>query len=414
MIVIRLETKLVYLDYLDYSVGSANPSPLDVRERLRFDLLLFPEEILCLSVPACIKLQSTAQLLMELTLFWSDGRLRLILSDEHNGKPENYFEKRTHRLETSLREEVLVRHFEFVAYSSDWKSAFYDVYIPQIVMPVTSLYLPKISDTDREFRESSIDFASSIQETAMSILPLEEAIAFGKAASSLIDRAHDQDLLFQRAAILNDLSSDRGVDERALSAVAALLDRCFAYANAISAGAVPVSQVFNRFTSRTMIPFLNEVAPRVKQQVDALSWAGVYELSNSPIWLDFLDRLNYLLVARRFMKGQETINPGRLASHLTTERVINGLLDVAGESAKDELLLSGIPLVSLTEGEDYVASLSYTLPLGHLVTYERALKAVNESIPYVEHAISAMKRPYRLATERIGKEGYEVFLSPVR
>lgn len=57
----QVKSNKIYIDYLDHTVSST----FDINsaiDRLKFDLLLFSEEILCMSVPACVKLDSTTEI----------------------------------------------------------------------------------------------------------------------------------------------------------------------------------------------------------------------------------------------------------------------------------------------------------------------------------------------------------------
>lgn len=113
----QVKSDKIYIDYLDYTVTGL----FDINKavnRLRFDLLLFSEEILCMSVPACVKLDTTTKLLMKLTPFWSNGKIRLILDKKHQNNPWNYFNNRKRVLERGFSEEQLVNHFEYAAYNS--------------------------------------------------------------------------------------------------------------------------------------------------------------------------------------------------------------------------------------------------------------------------------------------------------
>ena len=57
----QMKSDKIYIDYLDHTVSGA--FNIDrATDRLRFDLLLFSEETLCMSVPACVKLDSTTEI----------------------------------------------------------------------------------------------------------------------------------------------------------------------------------------------------------------------------------------------------------------------------------------------------------------------------------------------------------------
>lgn len=49
---ICVKTNKLYIDYLDHTV-SGEYNYAESANRLRFDLLLFSEDILCMSVPVC-------------------------------------------------------------------------------------------------------------------------------------------------------------------------------------------------------------------------------------------------------------------------------------------------------------------------------------------------------------------------
>lgn len=106
---------LFYIDYLD-QITSGNYPFQTLELRFRYDLLVFGRDTLCMSVPACIKLEQTALLLMKLDEFWKSGKILLQLDRKHRGRAENYFANRKKVLAKGMPEEKLVKHFEFVAY----------------------------------------------------------------------------------------------------------------------------------------------------------------------------------------------------------------------------------------------------------------------------------------------------------
>ena len=144
---------LLYIDYLDHITSGAK-SINALGGRLRYDLLIFGRDTLCMSVPACIKLESTTALLMELDEFWKNGKILLQLDRKHNGNPANYFNNRKRILSKGMSEEKLLNHFEFVAYESKRTDTFFRVYLPEMAhTPKEILYLAKEKDTDALFRK---------------------------------------------------------------------------------------------------------------------------------------------------------------------------------------------------------------------------------------------------------------------
>ena len=149
----EIVTNKIYIDYLDHTVSRKFDAE-SAAERLRFDLLLFSEDVLCISVPACVKLGATTQILMNLTPFWENGKIRLILDRKHKGNPWNYFNNRKRVLEKGFTEEQLEKHFEYIAYNSEHTSMFYNLFLGDIMQSRNELYIGKAFDTDEQFRHS--------------------------------------------------------------------------------------------------------------------------------------------------------------------------------------------------------------------------------------------------------------------
>lgn len=205
--IVKVRSNKIYIDYLDYTVSS--PFNLNIAiDRLRFDLLLFSEEILCMSVPACVKLDSTAKILMKLTPFWDNGKIRLILDRKHQNNPWNYFDNRKRVLEKNFTEEFLVEHFEYRAYNSLHTNLFYNVFIKEILRPKSELYIGKIFDTDETFRQSVMTQVNNVYSTICSKIPINDAIHMGKVFNDLIIIAEDRTTLFQRSAIERKLQQE--------------------------------------------------------------------------------------------------------------------------------------------------------------------------------------------------------------
>ena len=97
---------LFYIDYLDHvTSGTRNFNVLELR--LRFDLLVFGSQELCISVPACIKMGDTTNLLKKLDDFWQAGKIRLQLDKKHNpriilGIGKMFWRKRCQKKHSSI------------------------------------------------------------------------------------------------------------------------------------------------------------------------------------------------------------------------------------------------------------------------------------------------------------------------
>ena len=99
----NVHQKSFYIDYLDHLTSESNNLHyMQLRNRLRFDLLVFGQDILCMSVPACIKLKSTTELLIKLDDFWANGRIQLQLDKKHKEDPFRYFDNRKKILSSTI------------------------------------------------------------------------------------------------------------------------------------------------------------------------------------------------------------------------------------------------------------------------------------------------------------------------
>lgn len=59
---------LFYIDYLDHITSRAVSAKM-LALRLRYDLLIFADDTMCMSVPSCVKLKETTDLLMDWMTF---------------------------------------------------------------------------------------------------------------------------------------------------------------------------------------------------------------------------------------------------------------------------------------------------------------------------------------------------------
>ena len=187
----QVKSRKIYIDYLDYTMSGSFDIDKAV-ERLRFDLLLFSEEILCMSVPACVKLDSTTQILIKLTPFWNNGKIRLILDRKHRNNPWNYFKNRKQVLERGFTEEQLAAHFEYVAYNSPRTDFFYNVFIREILQLKHELYIGKIFDTDETFRQSVIDQINNDCSKICAKFPIAAAMVVSRVLRKLVCNPWDE------------------------------------------------------------------------------------------------------------------------------------------------------------------------------------------------------------------------------
>ena len=406
----QVKSNKIYIDYLDHTVSG----PFDVNravDRLRFDLLLFPEETLCMSVPACVKLDSTTEILMKLTPFWNSGKIRLILDRKHRNNPWNYFNNRKHVLERGFSEEELVTHFEYIAYNSTHTDFFYNVFIKEILQSKYDLYIGKIFDTDEMFRQSVITQANNECSGICAKLPVTAAIHMGKIFNDLIFIAEDRKSLFQRSAVERKLQEECGAYAYEIKIISKILDKGFAYANGVSSYAAPLALITNRLTGSTFINILKSADNELYQLIHGLDWIALYRLSINDTWLDFIDHLNKLLVLYQDSEKHKTTiySPSQLEYGVAAFDLLKKLYETAMENLQKELLQAGALIIDVLNFKNYSDKV-----LEHYLSvksdYWETIKEVSELIPALKIVIRSLERRYKDATNFLRQQGFIINL----
>lgn len=277
---------LFYIDYLDH-VTSGSKSSASLALRLRFDLLVFGKDTLCMSVPACIKLRDTTRLLIQLDDFWKNGKIQLQLDAKHKGNPKNYFNNRKRVLERNIQEQKLSTHFEYVAYRDERTTRFFGTYLPQMLsVPSTKIYIGKTNDTDYLFRKDSIELFEKHYDPVCKTLDANRTIVFTGIVNRIQGIAYDRANLFQRALIEDLIIDEFNPKENERLVVATLLDRAFLKAAFITE-CISVSmqrRSTKRLLSLSMNPSSKENAydQCISFTVDcaACGYIGLYDLCN--------------------------------------------------------------------------------------------------------------------------------------
>lgn len=408
---LRVKSNKLYIDYLDHTVsGSTNFN--DLVSQLRFDLLLFSEEILCMSVPACVKLDSTTEVLMRLTPFWKNGKIKLILDNKHQNNPWNYFANRKRKLEKEFLEEDLLDHFEYKAYISSHTDYFYDVYIKNIVnIQGADLYLDKKYDTDYCFRESIKTQIYENSETIFKILPVKDGIHIGKVFEDLLAFSDDKKAFFQRTAIQRMLSDESNATEEELQIICKMLDKGFAYANGISSFAAPISLITNRLTGKYFIKIIKSADNELFQMIQCMSWSALYRLSINDVWVDFIDHLNKLLVLYQgSRKYRDSLyNPAYLEKCFSCHKFINKLYESAMEALQFELLKVGATIVDVINIKEYSDNFIEKY-LFHKKEYLDIIRRLDELFPAIKITIRSLDRKYKDSSLLLRDQGYLVSL----
>lgn len=336
-----------YIDYLDHITSGAKSFPL-LAQRLRFDLLVYGRDKLCMSVPACVKMEDTTKLLQELDAFWNSGIIQLQIDKKHRGKAANYFFNRKRVLSNAMSEEKLINHFEFVAYEDARTDHFFSIYLPSNTHgSQDALFIDKIQDTDALFRSGTVDLLVENYEPICKTLDINRSIAFTGMVNRIQGMACDNGSLFQRA-IVEEIITDEFNPRRSESlAIATILDRAFANANAQTSNAIPISLIRRRITGRWLHRLLYKSYSDLYNEICNLSWPEVYELSQDKDWDLFIRYINcyiYLVQhsvhSRRFHDTESILR--RMSSSLQMYRFLSYLKDEAISAIKDQMIDAGM------------------------------------------------------------------------
>lgn len=339
---------IFYIDYLDHiTSGNSNYSIKDLANRLRFDLLIFSDDTLCMSVPACIKLRSTTELLIQLDDFWKNNRIRLQLDDKHKGNPANYFNNRKKVLARNMPEQHLLNHFEFIAYQDARTENFYGIYLPQMVGINSSVYIGKEKDTDALFRENAIGYFSRSYDDICAHLNFSKHVNYTNIVIEIEKQAQDTQSLFQRSLLEETITEKFAPNPFEKQAVATLLDRAFAKANADTSGAYPLTLVLNQLTGRHLIKLLSQTYNELYFEICNLSWHEIFLLSQNDDWKAFIRLINaYIYVTQNMVLKNEKIPLDSLIKSFSYSASLYKLLchvkNEAIDSAKRKLFEAGL------------------------------------------------------------------------
>lgn len=338
---------LFYIDYLDH-ITSGSKSFKALELRLRFDLLIYGNDTLCMSVPACIKLRETTELLMNLDEFWKFGKILLQLDKRHQNNPANYFNNRKKVLAKGMPEEKLKTHFEFIAYESKRTDTFFRVYLPEIaVAPKDTLYLGKEKDTDALFREETINLFEKHCDSICRTFEIGRAINFTGIVNRIQSYALDKSSLFQRAVVEENIAEEYNPHSSERIIIATLLDRAFALANAETSNAVPLSLVLNQLTGKWLIHLLQKTYKELFNLICELKWAEVFTLSQDEEWRKFIAYINaYIGIVQdsKLKKYYAPIEPciNKLSHSLSLLSLMKLIKDEAIDATKSKLYEAGL------------------------------------------------------------------------
>lgn len=413
----RIVTNKLYIDYLDYSVSKLFDAK-SAMERLRFDLLLFSEDVLCISVPACVKLKATTQILMNLTPFWENGKIRLIMDKKHRQNPWNYFNNRKRVLEKGFTEEQLVKHFEYIAYNSEHTSIFYNMFIGEILHSNNEIYIGRDFDADAQFRNSvyyQVEHDGELICSKFGHLStkdnIEAAIHMGGILNNLQFISQDTQSLFQRAAVEERLKREYNAREYETAIINRILDRGFAYANATSCNAVPLSLVANRLTGKSLINILKSSDAELYTMINELDWGTLYRLSINDTWLDFVYHLNKLLVMYQKSKNnkESIFSASKLGCSMVVMNLVTHLYENALDQLKEEMIDAGLTIFEASSIKDYSDKFIEYI-LASKAEYWDTIREIEELLSALKVVIRSLEHRYKGYSQSLRERGFIVNL----
>ncbi|MBQ7597708.1 MAG: hypothetical protein IJU56_03915 [Clostridia bacterium] len=406
----QIKSNKIYIDYLDH-VMSGSVNIKDTIDRLKFDLLLFSEDVLCLSVPACVKLDSTTDILMQLFPFWKNGKIKLILDEKHKTNPWNYFNNRKRVLEKGFSEEELNKHFEYIAYNSSHTDIFYNIYIKEVLQAPKKLYIGKIYDTDYVFRQSVINQINDESNIICSKLSVGDALHLGKVFNELFFIAEDRKSLFQRSLIINKLQNECNINLFEIKVICRILDRGFAYANGLSSDAAPISFITNRLTGRYFINIIKTTDKELYSMIHNLNWIATYRLSENDTWLDFIDHLNQLLLIYQEakMNRHQVFSPILLNGSIRAFDLIKRLYETAVEAVQEELFKSGASLIDLLNIKTYSEKAIEDFVINR-IDLINLIKEIDDLIAALKIVIKSLERRCKSSTIVLREQGFFINL----
>lgn len=411
----RTENMLFYIDYLDHETRGSRSFNMLI-ERLRYDLLIFSSDTLCMSVPACIKLRDTTSLLIQLDEFWKNKKIQLQLDvKKHDGKATNYFKNRKAVLEKNVHEEKLSSHFEYAAYTDKRTENFFNIYLPQMVSAAPEdIFINKKNDTDVLFRNNAIELFERYYDSFCRSIQPNDQIIFTGIVRKVEALATDENSLFQRSVVEDYISEEFNPSADKMNFVTTLLDRAFALANADTNEAKPLSFVLNQLTGGWLVKLLKKTYGNLHNLICELSWDEVYELSQDKDWRAFVGYVNAFIwiVQDSTLKSSETAiasSINKLSRYISLLSFWKTVKEEAVEAVKQKMYEFG--LVSEAQNFEIMLELSADCYAGK---HKVLLDVVNATDMIANRLFEKLdkekKLSYLLEYEQKQKQkGYEIF-----
>ena len=190
-----------------------------------------------------------------------------------------------------------------------------------------------------------------------------------------------------------------------------ILDDGFAYANAISSYAAPVSFIKNRLTGKSFIDIIKKADNELFQLIHELNWGALYRLSENDTWLDLIDHLNQLIIFYQENERHKNhiFSAEFLESHFLSFDLISNLYDYAIEGLQEELLKNGfflsdilsIKTVSDKTIQTYLFDKNY---------YLQTIKGIDELLSAIKVVIRSLNRNYKNSSILLREQGFIVHI----
>lgn len=408
----RVDTMLFYIDYLDQVTSGHQRFDL-LALRLRFDLLIFARDKLCMSVPACIKVSNTTTLLKKLDDFWKGGIIQLQLDEKHKGNPVNYFNNRKKVLSKGMSEEQLLGHFEHQAYESGRPENFFGIYIPEYLSVNSSeIYIGKQHDTDALFREEVSRSIELHYDDICKALEPNRRIIFTGIANRIQACSLDRNNLFQRAVVEDKVVEEFNPNQQERLIVSTILDRAFAVANANTSNAVPISLILNQLTGQWLISLLSKSYKSLYNAICNMDWSEIYALSQDSDWQNFIEQVNAFIYLVQDVESKRVSRDIETAIKKLNRALSLYLLLIATlEKAKDALFnqLYQVGIFSEAQKLDYIQALCLDYYCGKDRVLFDTIRSIENSVGIIEQKIRQKRYSYLLEySKKQRNKGFEI------
>ena len=282
---------MMYADYLNL-LNVGNYEENEIRERLKYDILLRPEKKLYIPLSSSIKAETTNKILSDIDseALWSNKLILLQIDKKYNSNPFAYFENRKNLLEENLA----YSNYEYAAYSGNKIKDLFGTIIPRSGIDFREILIDREINTDIKFKKQTMDNIRKYYYDLEAVFPVERRYLVPAIYNEMGRLTYDTAFFSKDMAEIHISKcfklrySERFIFNR-------ILDRSYIEANALSNFAEAFS-LTKKITGTHLRNFIKSQCPALHYTITTLSWAQVNQLSLKDEWKDYTSLFIGLLV----------------------------------------------------------------------------------------------------------------------